>query len=82
MAVDPATDQYLSDVVELAYVQACTTHAVANVPYACTLFLHCRYESDETPMVEYLNIHHTLNNCRMAARAGDFSKEPRAMVSI
>lgn len=45
--------------------------------------IHClyRYESDETPMTEYLNIHHTLNNCRTAARNGDSSSGPRTLVS-
>ena len=48
---------------------------------ACLTRLACRYESDETPMTEYLNIHHTLNNCRTAALNGDPSAGPRALVS-
>ncbi|DBB13652.1 TPA: hypothetical protein ACH3X3_000674 [Trebouxia sp. C0006] len=56
MATDPARDQTLSSVVEMAY------------------------ESDETPMTEYLNIHHTLDNCRTAARNGDSSAGPRTLV--
>ena len=48
MAMDPATDQYLSDVVELAYVQPCTQHAVADVP--SHMHIQCRFTADMSLM--------------------------------
>lgn len=41
-----------------------------------------RYESDETPMVEYLGLHHALHARRLVAQQGDFSKGPRVLVSL
>ena len=40
-----------------------------------------RYESDETPMVEYLGLHNALNARRVVAQQGDFTKGPRVLVS-
>lgn len=45
------------------------------------LVLH-RYESDETPMMEYLGLHHALHARRLVAQQGDFTKGPRVLVSL
>ena len=44
------------------------------------ILLH-RYESDETPMIEYLGLHDALNARRVVAQQGDFTKGPRVLVS-
>ena len=82
LAADPLKpEQVLSEVVELAYVQLYLNLIHEILPCLLKLQVECRYESDETPMTEYLNVHHTLNNCRAARRDGASSTEPRTLVT-
>ena len=85
LATDPARPEVLDDVVGLACVlnvlQAGHVQASIFLPALKQCFER-RYDSNETPMVEYLNVHGVLNSCRAGRLEGQTSDEPRVLVGI
>ena len=83
LATDPARPEVIDDVIGLVCVltvlQAGNLQTATSFP-ALKQGFERRYDSAETPMIEYLNLHNVLNSCRAARLEGQTSDEPRTLV--